>query len=176
MAVGIIIHISVGSEKRTEFFTEERIRIGANETSDLQINTDEIPAAGVWFELENSDGIYRLVEFDPSLELKINDKPMRRFVAVSDGDVITIGESNLSFSFFSLTSKSALITTNRETPLIAQFIEEAALESAASAKRDDAKTFLREFTRELLREVTWTSKLIILVLSIGFITGVLYLG
>jgi S1-C subfamily serine protease len=95
---------------------------------------------------------------------------------VSDGDSLTIGGSDVSFSFFSLASKSALITTNRETPLIAQFIEEAALESASSAKRDDAKTFLREFTRELLREVTWTSKLIFLVLSLGFITGVLYLG
>jgi hypothetical protein len=176
MAVGIIIHISVGSEKRTEFFTEERIRIGADEASDLQINTDAVPSSGIWFELENSDGTYRLVEFNPDLDIKINDKPIRRFIALSDGDVITIGESVVSFSFFSLASKSALITTNREQPLIAQFIEEAALESATSAKRDDAKTFLREFTRELLREITWTSKLIFLVLSVGFITGVLYLG
>ena len=176
MAVGIIIHISVGTEKRTEFFTEERIRIGADDTSDLQINTDEVGSAGVWFELENSDAVYRVIEFDPEIGLKINDKPIRRFVAVTDGDVITIGESSVSFSFFSLASKSALITTNREAPMIAQFIEEAALESATSAKRDDAKTFLREFTRELLREVSWSSKLMILVLSVGFITGVLYLG
>lgn len=176
MAVGIIIHISVGTEKRTEFFTEDRIRIGADETSDLQINTGDVNASGMWFELEDSGGTYRIVEFDPQIDLKINDKPIRRYVAVSDGDVISVGDSSVAFTFFSLASKSALITTNRETPLIAQFIEEAALESAASAKRDDAKTFLREFTRELLREVTWTSKLIALVLSLGFITGVLYLG
>src|SRR4029078_3836974 len=49
------------------------------------------------------------------------------------------------------------------------------LESATSIKRDDAKTFLREFTRELLREISWTTKLITLVLALSFITRVLYL-
>ncbi|MEO6656385.1 MAG: serine protease, partial [Pyrinomonadaceae bacterium] len=55
-------------------------------------------------------------------------------------------------------------------------IEDAALESATSAKRDDAKAFLREFVRELSREITWTTKLMVLVLAIGFITGALYIG
>jgi hypothetical protein len=36
--------------------------------------------------------------------------------------------------------------------------------------------FLREFVRELSREITWATKLIVLVLAIGFISGVLYLG
>jgi Trypsin-like serine proteases, typically periplasmic, contain C-terminal PDZ domain len=176
MAVGIIIHITVGTEKRTEFFTDERIRVGSDDTTDLQIHASNIESGGVWFELENSDGVYRIINFDPGLSLTINDKPIRRFIAITDGDVISIANSGISFGFFSLEGKSSLITTNREQPHIAQFIEEAALESAASVKRDDAKTFLREFTRELLREISWTSKLIMLVLSLGFITGVLYLG
>lgn len=176
MAVGIIIHISVGSEKRTEFFSEDRLSIGSDETSDLQIHTQQLEAVGLWLELENSDGVFRITKFDPALKFTINEKPIRRFIAISDGDVLKIEKTDISFAFFSLTEKPSLITTNRDSPHIAQFIEEAALESAISPKRDDAKTFLREFSRELIREVSITSKLITLVLTIGFLTGILYLG
>ena len=176
MAFGIIIHISVGSEKRTEFFSEERLRIGSNENSDLQIQTRQVETDGVWLELESSDGVYRVIDFDPNLEFKVNGNPIRRFIGISDGDTITVENTDVSFSFFSLNSKPTLIKTNRETRQIAPFIEEAALEAAISPQRDDAKAFLREFTRELAREISWTTKLIILVLAIGFITGVLYLG
>lgn len=176
MAVGIIIHITVGKEKRTEFFSQENLRIGSGENSDLQIHTERVSADGVWLDLDNADGFYRVTNFDKSLNFTLNGNPLRRYVAISDGDVLQLGDSDISFSFFSLTSQSSLITTNREQPHIAQFIEEAALESAYSPKRDDAKAFLREFVRELSREINWTTKLIVLVLAIGFITGVLYLG
>lgn len=176
MAVGIIIHITVGTEKRTEFFSQEHIRIGSDETSDLQIHTDRIPHGGIWLELDNADGFFRVTNFEKPLEFKLNGNPLRRFVAISDGDVIEMGDFDISFSFFSLTSQSSLITTNKEQPHIAQFIEEAAIGSALSPKRDDAKAFLREFVRELSREIKWTTKLIVLVLAVGFITGILYLG
>ncbi len=130
----------------------------------------------MWLELENTDGVFRVTQYDQELALRLNEKPVRRFIAVSDGDILRIDNTDISFSLFSLSEKSALITTNREQPMIAQFIEEAALESAVSPKRDDAKTFLREFTRELSREISLTTKLIVLVLAIGFITGILYLG
>jgi S1-C subfamily serine protease len=176
MAVGIIIHISVGAEKRTEFFSQERLSIGADENCDLQIHTKQIEAAGIWVELENTDGVFRITKFDPGLTFTINEKPIRRFIAIADGDTLRIEGTDISFSFFSLSEKPTLITTNRDQPAIAQFIEEAAIESAISPKRDDAKTFLREFTRELSREISITTKLIVLVLAIGFISGVLYLG
>lgn len=176
MAVGIIIHISVGSEKRTEFFSEDHLRIGSDETCDLQIHTKQLEGERVWIELENSDGVFRVTNFDPSFNLTINGKPLRRFIAISDGDVLRIDKTDISFAFFSLTEKPSLITTNRDQPHIAQFIEEAALESAVSPKRDDAKTFLREFSRELMREVSLTTKAITFVLAVGFISGVLYLG
>ena len=68
MASGIIIHITVGSEKRTEFFTEERVSIGSDDTNDLQIHTNGVNGSGgVWLELDNSDGFYRIIEFDPAL-------------------------------------------------------------------------------------------------------------
>jgi S1-C subfamily serine protease len=176
MAAGIIIHISVGAEKRTEFFSEERISIGADETNDIQIHSSSIEPHATWFELELTDDVYRIVNFNKNLKFSFNNgQPIRRFIAVTDGDTVAVEGTEIAFSFFTLASKSSLITTNRET-YVAQFIEEAALESATSPKRDDAKAFLREFVRELSREVSWTSKLVVLVLAVGFISGILYLG
>lgn len=174
-AVGIIIHVSVGKEKRTEYFSDERIRIGSNENNDLQIHTDEIDSHEVWLELELTEGVYRVINFKESLNFQLNDKPLRRFVPIKDGDTLAIPSNEISFSFFSLASKSSLITTNRETH-VAQFIEQAAIGASASPKRDDAKAFLREFMRELSREIRWSTKLIVLVVGIGFLFGILYLG
>jgi S1-C subfamily serine protease len=176
MATGIIIHIEVGNDRRTEFFSEERIRIGSDENCDLQIETRQFDSEGLWIELENNDGVYRVVDFDPSLKFTINDRPIRRYIAVADGDILKIGDTDISFSFFALAKRGSLIKTNREPRHVAQFIEEAALDAAASPRPDEAKAFLREFVRELSREISWTSKLTALVLTIGFITGVLYLG
>ncbi|CAN5557377.1 hypothetical protein BH18ACI1_BH18ACI1_19490 [soil metagenome] len=175
MAVGIIIHVMVGAEKRTEFFTEENIRLGSTEASNLQIHTNKIAAAGVWLELEFEEGVYRVINFQESLNLTLNGIPLHRFVAIEDGDCIDVPATGVSFSFFSLESKSALITTNRE-PHIAQFIETAALDSSFSPKRDDAKAFLREFVRELSREISWMTKLVVLAIVVGSISGIFYLG
>lgn len=176
MATGIIIHINAGSERRTEFFSDEHIRVGSDEFCDLQIRTKDVNDAGVWFALESTDGTYRIVEFDESLGLKVNDNPVRRFIAIADGDTVVLPDNGISFTFFSFESRSALITTNREQPHISRFIEDAAIEASGSAKRDDAKAFLREFVRELSREISWTTKLISLVLVGAFITGILYIG
>lgn len=176
MASGIIIHVNVGKEKRTELFSEERIRIGSDETCDLQIRTNKPESDGVWLQLFREGTEYRLIEFNKTLDFTINDKQIRRFKTIEDGDVITSSLLDVSFSFFALVTQTSLITTNREQRHVAQFIEEAALESASSPKRDEAKAFLREFVRELSREISWTTKLIILVLFIGFLSGILYLG
>ena len=175
MAIGIIVHVSVGKEKRTEFFGEERIRFGSTEDCELQIHTSHLKHGGKWLEFELVDGNYRVVDFEESLDLKLNEKSLRRYITIKDGDVISVGEANIRFSFFSLTSESALITTNRD-PHVAPFIEDAAIDAASTEKRDDAKAFLREFSRELLREISWTSKLIGLVLVVGILSGVFYLG
>jgi hypothetical protein len=176
MAAGIIIHISVGTERRTEYFSEERISVGTGEENDIQIHSSSLDPQETWFELELSEGDYRIVNLNKNLKLSYNDnQPVRRYIAIQDGDKITVDQTGIVFSFFTLASKSALITTHRDTH-VAQFIEEAALESAVSPKRDDAKAFLREFVRELSREISWTTKLIVLVLVISFLSGILYLG
>ena len=173
---GIIVHIEVGSEKSTEVFSQERLTIGSVDTCDLQIQTSQVPVAGVWIELEDTEGVFRLIRFAPELTLTMNDQPIRRYIAVGDADVMKIEGTEISFAFFAPSQKPSLIKTNRDLPHVAQFIESAALDAASSPKRDDAKAFLREFSRELMREVSWTTKAIILVLSVGFITGILYLG
>lgn len=176
MAAGIIIHISVGTEKRTEYFTEERVSVGTSENNDIQIHSNSLEPQETWFDLELSDGDYRIVSLNKSIKLTYNSgQSVRRYIAIRDGDKISVDLTDIVFSFFTLASKSALITTHRDTH-VAQFIEEAALESAISPKRDDAKAFLREFVRELSREISWTTKLILLVLAISFISGILYLG
>jgi len=173
---GIIVHIEVGSEKSTEVFSQERLTIGSDDTCDLQIQTTSVPVTGIWIDLEDTEGVFRLIRFAPELTLTLNGQPVRRYIAITDGDVLRIDNTDIAFSFFAPSEKPSLIRTNRELPHIAQFIESAALDAATSPKRDDAKAFLREFSRELMREVSWTTKAIMLVLSVGFITGVLYLG
>jgi hypothetical protein len=176
MSSGIIIHISVGNEKRTEFFSAGRITFGAEETNDLQIHTEKIAEPGTWLELERIEGVYRILKFNENLDFQINGKPLRRYISVNDGDIISINAAEISFSFFSLASKSSLIRTGNREPHIAPFIENAAIEAAATPKRDDAKVFLREFARELSREISWTTKIVILFVVIGFLSGILYLG
>ncbi|MCY7376163.1 MAG: serine protease [Pyrinomonadaceae bacterium] len=175
MAVGIIIHVAVGKEKRTELFSEETIRFGTDESCDLQILTDKNSFEGVWLELGLSDQVYRVINFQESLNLSLNGKPIHRFAPITDGDTIDVPTTDISFSFFALTSKSSLVTTNRE-PHIAPFIESAALESAFSPKPDDAKAFLREFVRELSREIHWTTKIIVLAIVLASLGGIFYLG
>ena len=64
MAAGIIIHISVGTEKRTEFFSEERISVGTGENNDIQIHSNTLELGETWFELELSEGDYRIVNLN----------------------------------------------------------------------------------------------------------------
>ncbi len=173
--MNIIIHVSVGAEKRTEFFAEERIRIGVDEICDLQIRTTQTDIEGTWIELEFTEGIYRVVNFKKELSFLLNRVPLNRFVGIKDGDIISVSGTSISFSFFSLESKSSLITTKRE-PHIVPFIEHAALESGSSTKRNDAKVFLREFFLELYREISVISKLIVATILIGLVSGIFYLG
>lgn len=176
MASGIIIHINAGTEKRTEIFSEERVRIGSNESCDLQIRTTKTDAEGVWLELVREGTEYRIIEVDPKLEFSINGQPLRRFKIIEDGDTVISAPVDLTLSFFALRTQTSLITTNREQRHVAQFIEEAALEASSSPRRDEAKAFLREFVRELFREISLTTKLIALVLTLGFLSGLFYLA
>ena len=104
MAEGIIIHVEVGQERRTEYFGEEFIRIGSAEVCELQIHTAKIPDHFVWLGLERIESGYRVTEYSEKIDLMLNGEPVRGFVTISDGDKIEIDSAGIEFSFFSLNS------------------------------------------------------------------------
>ncbi|MBC7911816.1 MAG: trypsin-like peptidase domain-containing protein, partial [Pyrinomonadaceae bacterium] len=88
---------------------------------------------------------------------------------------VRIEATDLALQFFPVRSLPMVIGPRREAQ-IAPFIENAAIESAATARRDDAKVFLREFTRELVREINPSTKLFLLAITLALVGGILYLG
>jgi serine protease Do len=180
MATGLVIHISSGEDKHTEVLTDEHIRIGNCEDCDLRLRLSSLPKRpdnnGILLELTRANGSYRVAGFDPALELVLNGKPIERDNEIHDGDEVRVDHSDLALQFFPIRSLPAVIAGGGKETHVAPFIEAAAIESAATAPRDDAKVFLREFTRELVREINPSTKIITLAIAIALVGGVLYLG
>lgn len=188
VANGIVIHVAAGEEKRTEFFGGERIRIGTEAASDIQLEPPEdhvlaSQAAGLWLELRRENGSYRVANFKEDLDLQLNNAPLELFTKLREGDLINIPIAEITLQFFNVGKQAALTATpaaaaadKANSSRAMRFIEDAALESAASPKRDDAKVFLREFVRELVNEIGWGTKLVVLAVVIAALSGILYVG
>lgn len=180
MATGLVIHISSGEDKHTEVLTDERIRIGSGDDCDLRLRMSDLPKRpdpnGVVLSLARSNGNYRITDFDSSLELSHNGQPLAADAIIADGDEVRIHPSNLALQFFPIRSLPAVVSPSVHETHVAPFIEQAAIESAATARRDDAKVFLREFTRELVREIKPSTKLITLGIALALVGGTLYIG
>jgi serine protease Do len=179
MASSLVIHIAAGEDKHTEVLSQDRIRIGASEDCDLRLRASSLPfdtdTNGVVLELSRTNGHYRVKDFDQSLDLKHNGKPLALNAKIKDGDEVRCEPGLLALSFFPVRDLPAVINS-RQQMQVAPFIGTAAIESAATARRDDAKIFLREFTRELVREIKISTKLVALVIVLALVGGVLYLG
>ncbi|CAN5800742.1 hypothetical protein BH20ACI3_BH20ACI3_06910 [soil metagenome] len=180
MATGLVIHISSGDDKHTEVLTDERIRIGSREDCALRLRMSDLPKRsngdGLVLELARSNGSYRVAAFDSSLEIIHNGQRLQTDAEIRDGDEVQIPPTGLALQFFPIRSLPAVVSpASRETHL-APFIEAAAIESAATARRDDAKVFLREFTRELVREIKPSTKLVTLAIALSLVGGILYIG
>ncbi|HEY0004547.1 MAG TPA: trypsin-like peptidase domain-containing protein [Pyrinomonadaceae bacterium] len=180
MANGLVIHIVSGEDKHTEVATQDRILIGPGEGCDLRLRASDLPArqseSASVLELARANGHYRVKDFDHSLDIKHNGEPLTLNHKIEDGDEVRFGTSELMLQFFPIRSLPAIIeATHRETH-VAPFIEQAAIEAANTPRRDDAKVFLREFTRELVREINLTTKLISLAIVLVLVGGVLYIG
>jgi S1-C subfamily serine protease len=179
MASSLVIHIAAGEDKHTEVLSQDRIRIGASDDCDLRLRASSLPAGEsanqVVLELARTNGHYRIKDFDQSLDLRHNGKPLSLNAKIKDGDEVRCEPVNLALSFFPVRDLPALIGSRQQTQ-VAPFIETAAMESAATARRDDAKVFLREFTRELVREIKPTTKIITLAIALALVGGILYLG
>jgi S1-C subfamily serine protease len=179
MASSLVIHIAAGEDKHTEVLSQDRIRIGASEDCDLRLRASSLPFEtnpnGIVLELTRTNGHYRVKDFDQSLDLQHNGKPLALNAKIKDGDEVRCEPGLLALSFFPVRNLPAVVSS-RQQMSVAPFIESAAIESAATARRDDAKVFLREFTRELVREIKISTKLVALVIVLALVGGVLYLG
>jgi S1-C subfamily serine protease len=180
MANGLVIHIVAGTDKQTEVLSTDRIRIGTGENCDLRLRSSLLPPtsnkSGAVLELARSNGHYRITDFDPSIEIIRNGAPLQAGTKIEDGDEVRVDQSNLLLTFFPVSGLPSLLPGPRLDTHVAPFIEHAAIESAATARRDDAKVFLREFTRELVREISISTKLVTLAIALALVGGVLYIG
>ncbi|MGB7924670.1 MAG: trypsin-like peptidase domain-containing protein [Pyrinomonadaceae bacterium] len=180
MANGLVIHIVAGTDKQTEVLSTDRIRIGTGEHCDLRLRSSLLPPpsnkSGAVIELARTNGYYRVTDFDPTIEIIHNGERLAAGSKIEDGDEVRIDQSNLLLTFFPVGSLPSLLPGPRLDTHVAPFIEHAAIESAATARRDDAKVFLREFTRELVREISISTKLITLAIALLLVGGILYIG
>jgi len=176
---GLVIHVSSLNDRSTEVVMRDVIRIGACEDCDVKIRLPQMSAApvnGPVIELARQNGIYRIANFDATLEVKLNGRPIKPNRGIYDGDEIWIGPSGPSIHFFPIEASAALVPGRRDGAHVAPFIEQAAMEASATARRDDAKIFLREFTRELVREINPSTKIITFAILILAVLGGLYIG
>lgn len=179
MATGLVIHISSGKDKHTQVLTDEHVRIGNCDDCGVRLRSSSLPKRaddGPVLELSRKNGSYRITAFDESLNLELNGKLLEFNTEIEDGDEIRIDSSQLLLTFYPIRSLPAVVGTSAHEAHLAPFIEQAALESAATARRDDAKVFLREFTRELVKEINPSTKLITLAIVVVLVGGSLYLG
>ncbi len=176
MASGLVVHISNGQERHTEVVSQERIRIGPGEDCQVRLDasvlhTDSQLALEI---ARDRSGHYHVTEFDPALDITVNGAPLAPGGEIDSGDELRFGTNDLILQFFPISELPAVVSHRRAQ--VAPFIEQAAIEAAATARRDDAKVFLREFTRELVREVNLSTKLIVLLIVASLVGGILYLG
>ncbi|HEY3039354.1 MAG TPA: trypsin-like peptidase domain-containing protein [Pyrinomonadaceae bacterium] len=179
MATGLVIHISSGRDKNTQVLTDDHVRIGNCEDCAVRLRTSSLPKRAddrPVLELDRRNGSYLVTGFDESLNLTLNGKPLEFNAEIEDGDELRIDKSHLLLTFYPIRSLPAVVGTSAHEAHVAPFIEQAALESAATARRDDAKVFLREFTRELVKEINPSTKLITLAIALALVGGSLYLG
>jgi serine protease Do len=180
MSSGLVIHVSSGENKHTEIRADEHIRIGGSDDCNLRLRASDLPgppaSGGPVLELRRTNGRYRVTAFDQAIEIKQNGKPLEPNAEIKDGDEVRFQPSDLLLHFFTIRSLPAVVPATLHETQVAPFIEAAAIESNATTRRDDAKVFLREFTRELVREINTTTKLIALFIAVVLVGGILYIG
>src|SRR5919202_2023247 len=174
MAGGLVVHITNGEERHTEVLPHERVLIGPGEGCHIRLGTELLSGSEILLELSRQNGHFRVGEFDPEIGITLNGRPLARGARIDDGAELRFGAFDVSMQFFPVGNLPAVVAGRRAS--VAPFIEQAAIEAAATARRDDAKVFLREFSRELLREINWTTKIVALVIVVVLVGGLFYIG
>src|SRR2546425_4068805 len=176
---GLVIHVSSLNDRSTEVVMTDTVRIGTGDDCDVKIRlaqTSTNETNGTLIEVKRVDGTYRITSVDQGLDIKLNGRSIKPNKIINDGDEIWIGPSGPSIHFFPIAATTAMVPGRRGSTHVAPFIEQAAMEASATARRDDAKIFLREFTRELVREINPSTKIILFAIIIFAVVGALYIG
>src|SRR5215210_7795785 len=176
MAGGLVVHISNGQERHTEVLSQERVLIGPGEGCHIRLGSDLLTDSSVMLELTRQNGHFRVQEFDPDIGITLNGRPVARGAKIDDGDELRFAAFDVRMQFFPVGNLPAVTAASSRRASVAPFIEQAAIEAAATARRDDAKVFLREFTRELMREINWSTKIGVFLCVAILFGGVYYLG
>jgi len=140
MATGLVIHISSGDDRHTEILSDDSVRIGASENCDLRLRSSSLPKTAsnsVLLELSRANGSYRVTEFNSAVPLTLNGKPVNSGSEIRDGDEFRIADSELVLHFYPVRALPAVVPGAARETHVAPFIEAAAIESAATARRDD---------------------------------------
>ena len=166
MSSGLVVHITNGQERHTEVLSQERVLIGPGENCHIRLGSDLLSGSSVLLELARHNGHFRVQEFDPEIGITLNGRPLARGAKIEDGDELRFGAFGVAMQFFPVGNLPAVVANRRAS--VAPFIEQAAIEAAATARGDDAKVFLRE--------INWSTKIVALVLLATLVGGVLYLG
>ncbi|HVF42522.1 MAG TPA: trypsin-like peptidase domain-containing protein [Pyrinomonadaceae bacterium] len=174
MAGGLVVHITNGEERHTEVLQHDRVLIGPGEGCHIRLGTELLSGSEVLLELNRQNGNFRVGEFDPEIGITLNGRPLARGAKIDDGDELRFSAFDVAMQFFPVGNLPAVVAHRRAS--VAPFIEQAAIEAAATARRDDAKVFLREFSRELLREINWTTKIVTLLIVLTVVGGLFYIG
>ena len=141
---GLIIHVSSFNDRSTEVVTHDRIRVGTTDDCEVKVRLSKEPATPTndpVIELVRLNGIYRIESFNPALDVKLNGRLIKANKGIYDGDEIWIGPSGPSIHFFPIATTTAMVPGRRGSTHVAPFIEQAAMEASATARRDDAKIF-----------------------------------
>src|SRR5712691_3180051 len=132
MATGLVIHVSSGEDKHTEILTDKLIRIGRTEDCNLQLRASDLPPSSEEevLELRRAGGIYRVTNFDQTIEITHNGKPLEPDAEIKDGDEVQFHPADTVIQFFPVRSLPAVVPVNQYETHVAPFIEQAAIESA----------------------------------------------
>lgn len=161
---------------------DSHIRIGTGEDCELRLSPEDLTLessfdSSLLLQIEQANGQYRVGDFDHSLVITHNASTLLKSSQINDGDEIRFMQLNLALRFFYLSATPSLLPFPRgrksrsiDTSASADLVTEP------STSRDEAKVFLREFTRELIREISISSKIILLLIMAVLVTGILYLG
>src|SRR4051812_48634966 len=143
MASGLVVHIQSGDQRQTEVITSDRILIGSGPDCQLQLIQEPFSSLTdrpiVALELARSNGRYRVARFDPALSATLNGSPLVVDAKIDDGDKLTFEDCRISLQFFPVGGLPVALARQPHETHVAPFIETAAIESAATARRDDAK-------------------------------------